>query len=175
MKEMKDTRHDVQVKVTRLHPDARFPEYMTPGAACFDLRAVDINGFSVSEHAILNRANVDKTYALVADNDAYWFRTGLAFEIPEGYVMLIFSRSGHGFQYDVRLSNCVGVIDSDYRGEVQVKLRKDNKSGVSFPVKSGDRIAQAMIIPYPRVILVEADHLTETERGDAGFGSTGNG
>lgn len=105
--------------------------------------------------------------------------TGLAFDIPEGHVMLVFSRSGHGFKYDVRLANCVGVIDSDYRGEVMVKLTKDytlsdeDDHSVPFSVRPGDRIAQAMIIPVERISFAEVDEISSTSRGTGGFGSSG--
>jgi dUTP pyrophosphatase len=86
--------------------------------------------------------------------------------------MLIFSRSGHGFKNDVRLSNCVGVIDSDYRGEVQIKLSNDG--GDHFTINNDDRIAQAMLVKLPWVELIEVDELSETARGTNGFGSTGS-
>lgn len=141
----------MQVKIKRLHPDAVMPQYGSAGAACFDLHCID--GAFVSSHQV--------------------FSTGLAFEIPEGHVMLVFSRSGHGFNNDTRLANCVGVIDHDYRGEVKVKLRSDGSMGM-LAVKPGDRIAQAMIVPYPKVEFVWADDLSDTERGTGGFGSTGS-
>lgn len=146
----------MKVKIKRLHPDAIKPQYSSDGAACFDL------------HAILEDGQVD----LVQPGNPAVFRTGLAFEIPEGHVMLVFSRSGHGFKNNVRLSNCVGVIDHDYRGDVKVKLRCDSLRG-GLAVKRGDRIAQAMIIPYPKVGFVWADELSDTDRGAGGFGSTG--
>lgn len=126
------------------------PTYGSSGAACFDLYCVDA-GYVIDE----------KT-----------FRTGLAFEIPDGHVMLVFSRSGHGFKHDTRLANCVGVIDHDYRGEVIVKMRCDSATGSMF-VKYGDRIAQAMIIPYPKVAFEWSAELSDTARGNSGFGSTG--
>lgn len=138
------------VKVKKLHPDAQLPVYTTPGAACFDLH-------SVTDETLYKEATA--------------YRTGLAFEIPEGHVMLIYSRSGHGFKNDVRLVNCVGVIDSDYRGEVVVKLRKDSYGWLD--IANGDRIAQAMIIPVDRVTFELSEELGETERGSGGFGSTG--
>lgn len=142
----------MQLKVNRIHHRARLPEYATDGSACLDLRCVE--------------------YADVAPLDSHVFRTGLVVEVPEGHVMLIFSRSGHGFKNGVRLSNCVGVIDSDYRGEVMVKLHNDSRT--TFGFEPCDRIAQAMIVPIPRVDIVETYELTETARGDGGFGSTGN-
>lgn len=69
--------------------------------------------------------------------------------------MMIYSRSGHGFKNDVRLANCVGVIDSDYRGEVQVKMTNDNGDGNAITVRHGDRIAQAMIVLVPNIELIE--------------------
>lgn len=148
----------MKVKVKKLHPDAKLPVYATDGAGCFDLHALE------SEFDILTSSLPVKV------------STGLSFEIPEGYVMLVFSRSGHGFKHGIRLSNCVGVIDSDYRGEVKVKLHKDSTLlNQVFRVNKGDRIAQAMIVPIPKIEFVEVDELSDTERGDSGFGSTGMG
>lgn len=141
----------LQVKVKRLHPNATLPRYATPGAACFDLHS--LNGGAIQPGA-----------ALVVS-------TGLAFELPAGHVMLVYSRSGHGYKKGVRLVNSVGVIDSDYRGEVFAGLR--NEGSELFIYRAGDRIAQAMILPLPAVELAEADDLSETERGDGGLGSTG--
>lgn len=146
----------MQLKVKKLVEDATIPAYATPGAACFDLHACLSGG-----GAALNTCP-DATIVVP---------TGLAFEVPEGHVMLVYSRSGHGFKRNTRLANCVGVIDSDYRGEVQVKLTRDD--GGSLTVTHGERIAQAMIVPVPRVALIEVDGLDETERGANGFGSTG--
>lgn len=142
----------MQVNVKKLHTAAQLPEYATAGAACFDLGTID--GGEVGPNG--------GTLAC---------RTGLAFEVPAGHVMLIYSRSGHGFKNSVRLVNAVGVIDADYRGEVAVKLIND--SPLAFHVEPGDRIAQAMIIPAPAVTLVEAAELSDTDRGAGGFGSTG--
>lgn len=141
----------IKVKIKKLHPDALMPRYGSDGAACFDLHCISC--------------------AFVTNY--FVFDTGLAFEIPEGHVMLVFSRSGHGFNSDTRLANCVGVIDHDYRGEVKVKLRCDSNMN-SLAVKSGDRIAQAMIVPFPKVEFDWADELSGTERGEGGFGSTGS-
>ena len=151
-----------QLKVKRLHPEAKMPAYATDGSGCFDLHAF-------GEEWGINQ----KAYGIeVTDLRPTTFRTGLSFEIPPGFVMLVFSRSGHGFKSSVRLANCVGVIDSDYRGEVQVKLTAD--TGGNLKVYPGDRIAQAMLIPAPVWELIEVDELTATERGEGGFGSTGN-
>ena len=140
-----------QLKVKKLHEDAQLPEYATEGAACFDIRSVQDG--------------------VVPVNGSLALSTGLSFEIPEGHVMLVYSRSGHGFKNDVSLSNAVGCIDSDYRGCLGVKLT--NSGTKDFVVEKGDRIAQGMIIKYDRISFVEVDELSETERGEGGFGSTG--
>lgn len=139
------------LKIKRLHPDAIVPRYASAGAACFDLHAIQGGEVGAYSSAV--------------------FDTGLAFEIPSGWMMQIFSRSGHGFSHDVRLSNCVGVIDADYRGAVLVKLRNDGP--LRFDVKTGERIAQAQLSPVIRVSFEMVDALSETERGAGGFGSTG--
>jgi dUTP pyrophosphatase len=144
------------INVKRLHPNATMPDYATPGAACFDLYACFDD---VSSQASFSHTGI--------------FKIGLAFEIPPGYVMQIFSRSGHGFKSDIRLANCVGIIDSDYRGEICVKLTKEMHSSTLIAlVNHGDRIAQAMIIPVPAVTLQEVEEISTTERSDGGFGST---
>jgi dUTP pyrophosphatase len=144
----------MQIKVKPLYPDAILPRHATPGAACFDL------------HALLNIERDD-----LLPGDSMVISTGLAFEVPAGHVMLVYSRSGHGFKHGVRLANGTGVIDSDYRGEVKVCLTNDGTTPLE--ITNGDRIAQAMVIPVPAVELVQADELTDTQRGAGGFGSTG--
>jgi len=143
----------MKLRIQKLHPAAGAPKFATDGAACFDLQTIEAGEVGPC-------------------GGTYQFRTGLAFEVPAGHVMLIFSRSGHGFKNSISLVNCVGVIDSDYRGEVQVKLRND--SPISFGFEPGDRIAQAMILPVPALEPELADALTETQRGTGGFGSTGS-
>lgn len=139
------------MKVKKLHKDAVIPSYATKGAACFDFHTL--------------------TLGYVHDVRPLVCSTGLAFSIPQDHVMLIFSRSGHGFNNDVRLANCVGVIDSDYRGEVKIKLSKDR--GADYFVNKFDRIAQGLMLPIKQVSFMVVDELDETERGDNGFGSTG--
>lgn len=145
----------MKIKVKKLCDDAILPKYATAGANCFDLHVCGL-----------------KTPVQVTD--AYSFRTGLAFEIPDGHVMLVFSRSGHGFKYDTMLANAVGVVDSDYVGETHVRLSRNANVFEPLTVKNGDRIAQAMIIKAPQVELEWADELKTTERGTNGRGSTGS-
>ena len=140
----------VGVRFVQLHAKASQPQLATSGSACFDLCSVD--------------------FGVMYPGSRHLFRTGIAMEIPDGYCLLIFSRSGQGTK-GVRLANCVGVIDSDYRGEVQVSLSNDGEE--EFRVNPGDRIAQAMLVPTIPTEFVETDALSETERGSGGFGSTG--
>ncbi len=154
-----------QLKVKRIYPDTQLPKYQTAGAACFDLYA-HISGDEDSEFFCLR----DKTYRLQPGHCAS-FSVGFSCEVPENFALMIYSRSGHGFEYGIRLANCTGVVDSDFRGEVRVALY--NSGGNHFYVKDGDRIAQAMLIPAPQVDLIEVDELSETVRGTGGFGSTG--
>lgn len=98
--------------------------------------------------------------------------TGLSFEIPEGYDMYIYPRSGISTKNGIRLSNCVAVIDNDYRGEVMIPLQNDHDE--DFIIQPGMRIAQAVL--HEKVVwdIEEADELSKTERGEGGFGSTGS-
>ena len=139
----------MKINIKLLSENAVVPKYETAGAACFDLVA--------THNGIVNPDCV--------------FATGLQVEVPEGHVMLIFSRSGMGFKDGVRLANCVGVIDSDYRGEIKVKLQTDHNKRYYV---AGDRIAQAMIIPVQQVEFNITHELSTTERGEGGFGSTGS-
>ena len=154
----------MKLKVKKLHPDAKLPTYATTGAACFDLYALAVDGY---QH----------TGSLAHHGCPVICRTGLAFEIPDGHTMLVFSRSGHGFNHDVRLANAVGVIDADFIGEVMVKLTADynhaREDAPPLQVSPGDRVAQALVLPVERVEFIEVEHLAATERGEGGFGSTG--
>jgi len=145
----------MQIKIKKLHENAIFPSYAKPGDAGMDLYAVDLE---------------------YTDNYVE-YKTGLAVEIPEGYVGLIFPRSSNS-KKDLLLCNSTAVIDSGYRGELllRYKIVYNNHSDVSpYPVvyKIGDACGQLMIIPYPKVQFVEAAELSDTERGEGGFGSTG--
>lgn len=127
------------------------PKKASAGAACFDIQSAD---------------NTE-----IAPRHAGIVRTGLKFKLPENHVLLIFSRSGHGFKNNVRLSNCVGVIDSDYRGEIKISLQNDGDE--TFSVRCGDRVAQGLIVPIPQVAMVAGVVIADTARGAGGFGSTG--
>lgn len=145
----------MNVNIKRLNDKAVVPHYASTGAACFDIATDGNVTYDEYGNAICG--------------------TGVAFEIPENHVMMVFSRSGHGFKYDISLSNAVGIIDADYRGEVKVKLRADSTAGqeVLDGLKRGDRIAQAIVLPFTPAYLTVVETLTESERGTDGFGSTG--
>ena len=136
----------------KVHNNVTMPTKATEGSACFDLYA-DIP---------------EATWVTV--NTPVVIPTGIIFEVPKGYALMLYSRSGHGFKHDLRLANSVGVLDSDFRGEAKVKLTAD---GNPYLVTPGERIAQAMLIPIPEFIIKEVDELSETERGAGGFGSSG--
>jgi dUTP pyrophosphatase len=141
---------DVMVKVKKLDQNAVIPSYSKVGDAGMDLtitREIENTSFSVS----------------------YGF--GIAMEIPKGYVGLIFPRSSVRNQ-ELILSNCVGVIDSGYRGELQATFKKTNGLD-SIKYKVGERGAQIIILPYPTVYMTEVLELSDSERGTGGFGSTG--
>ena len=131
-----------------LSEDAKEPTYATDGSGCFDLY---VAGFDPTLKA---------------------WRTGLAFDIPVGWAMMIYSRSGHGFKHGVRLANCVGVIDSDYRDEVLIKIHADRFDCPVMQINKGDRIAQAMLIPIKKIQFNKVSELGQTGR-TGGFGSTG--
>ena len=107
----------------------------------------------------------------IGPHETVKMKTGISFEIPEGYFGAIFARSGIATKRGLRPANCTGVIDSDYRGELIVVLHNDTDQ-LQF-VEPGERIAQLVIIPYLNVSFEVADNLNETQRGDKGFGSTG--
>ena len=99
------------------------------------------------------------------------FKTDLAFEVPDGWVLKLYSRSGHGFKHGVRLANTTGIIDSDYRGHVPVKLHNDSLT--TFNVNVGDRIAQAMLERVEQAEFEVVEGLGVTARGEGGLGHTG--
>ena len=146
----------MKVKIKKLHPDAVIPTYSKEGDAGMDLTAVSISG--------------DEKGNIV-------YKTGIAMEIPKGYVGLIFPRSSVS-NYRLTLANSVGVIDSGYRGEIMFKFRPTLTTPFTKDLKSAydinERVGQLIILPYPQIEFEETDKLSETLRGDGGYGSTGN-
>ena len=138
------------VKIKKLSELAVIPSYAKDGDAGMDLIAT----------SIISDTSTQITYGL-----------GIALEIPNGFVGLVFPRSSIR-KTDLSLTNCVGVIDSGYRGELQATFRK-HKGVASTTYEVGDRVAQIMIIPHPPIEFDAVDELSDTERGEGGFGSTG--
>ena len=143
----------MKVRIKRLNERAVLPEYGSKGAAGGDLRSAEEGEVTILPHHT----------AMIG--------TGLAVEIPEGYVGLVYARSGLASKRDLAPANKVGVIDSDYRGEIKVALH--NHGEKEQVVERGERIAQLVIAPYVFADYEETDDLGDTERGEGGFGSTG--
>lgn len=143
---------NIKVKIKRLDPQAITPSYAKPGDACMDLAAIS------------------KTIVEESGYGYVEYGTGLAFEVPENYVMLIYPRSSISNQ-GLLLANSVGVVDSGYRGEVKFRFKWVKDTNL---YNVGDRVGQFMIIPLPIMELEEVDELSETERGQGGFGSSGS-
>ncbi len=142
-----------KIAVKKLDEKATLPTYGSDYAAGADLYAL-IDG----EVEIL-------------PSETKLIRTGLAMEIPEGYAGLIYARSGLASKRGLAPANKVGVVDSDYRGEVMVALH--NHSAIPQKITSGERIAQLVVTPFLKACFEEADELSQTVRGEGGFGSTG--
>lgn len=142
------------LKVKKLDENAKLPSYGSEYAAAADLFCL-----------------TDDDEILIAPEMTVFIHTGIAMEIPEGYVGLIYARSGLGTKQGLAPANKVGVIDSDYRGEIIVALH--NHSGEDRRIYNGDRIAQIIITPYVHADFEEVAELSDTMRGAGGFGSTG--
>lgn len=144
----------VSLKVMRLPHCKDLPRYATPGSAAMDLTA------GISEAFTLN------------PGQRFAMPTGLVVEIPPHYEGQVRPRSGLALKAGIGLANCVGTIDSDYRGEVKVILINHGQEAYTF--EPGERIAQLLISPVPQVEILEVEELSKTEeRGAGGFGSTG--
>ena len=144
----------MKVRIKKLNEHAVMPKYATPGDAGMDLTAVSKR---IDEHG----------------NVVYG--TGLAFEIPDGHVGLLFPRSSNS-KKDLLLSNSIGVLDSGYRGEVLFKFKPSDcrfKIDELDTYQVGNRIGQIIILPYPQIEFELINELSDTQRGPAGFGSTG--
>ena len=148
----------MELKIKALSPkiggEIPYPYYASDGAAAMDL------------HACLDEP------VTIAPGELVSLPTGVAIALPSaGYAALVFARSGLGVKHGIALSNGVGVIDSDYRGEIQVGLT--NLSDTPYTVQPGDRIAQLAVLPVVRPSLERVEELDQTDRGTGGFGSTG--
>lgn len=141
----------VEIKIKKLSDEAIIPTLGSKEAAGFDLYSC-----------------VDTT---IEPGKTVSINLNIAVEIPQGYFGAVFARSGLATKEGLRPANCVGVVDSDYRGELKIMLHND--SDVTREVKKGQRVAQMVIIPYLQASIVETEELSDTDRGESGFGSTG--
>lgn len=142
----------INVNFKKLNPNAITPTYGTGFSAGADLYSIDSD-------------------TSIKPGETAFIHTGLALEIPEGLVGLIYARSGLACKQGLAPANKVGVIDSDYRGEIMIALH--NHSSKVVVVTSGERVAQIVFTPYFTADFTEVDKLEDTLRGEGGFGSTG--
>lgn len=141
------------VRVKRLHPNAVLPTYGSAEAAGADL-------YACLEDAVT-----------IQPGEIYWVPTGIALEVPKGCAGLVYARSSMGAKRGLAPANKVGVIDSDYRGEIRVVLLNHSKEAQIL--QPGERVAQFVITPVLQPVYEEVEELTDTGRGTGGFGSTG--
>ena len=141
----------MKLKIKKLNKDAIIPAYQTSLAAGFDLHSIEDCIIKPMERKLI--------------------KTGLAFEIEEGYEVQIRPRSGLAFKHGITVLNSPGTIDADYRGEIMVLLI--NLGSEEFEIKKGERIAQAVVSPVVQAEFEEVEELSQTKRGEGGFGSTG--
>ncbi len=141
------------IKVKKLGAGAKLPAYGSLSAAGADLYAFE------------------EEPVVIPAGETRFVHTGIAIELPEGTVGLVYARSGLACKQDLAPANKVGVIDSDYRGEIMVALH--NHGSKARTVRGGDRIAQLVVAPYYTAIFEESEALSDTDRGQGGFGSTG--
>ncbi len=144
---------NMNVNIKKLNNSATIPRYQTPFAAGADIYCC-----------------IDDDI-IIAPGATVMISTGIALEIPDNYVGLVYPRSGLSTKFGIALANKVGVIDSDYRGELMVPLF--NHSDKDYILKNSERIAQLVITPYLTASFCEVNELNQTKRGDSGFGSTG--
>jgi dUTP pyrophosphatase len=143
---------ELKVRIHRLHPDAVIPKYQTEGSAAFDLAAAEL--------------------VAVAPGEVRLVPTGLVIEVPAGMFLGIFARSSTPLKRGLMVANGVGVVDSDYCGpEDEVKIAVVNVTPTPVTIEPGDRIAQGILLPAPRVTWEEVDRVRSSSRG--GFGATG--
>lgn len=151
----------MNIKIKKLRKDAKIPTRGSAGSAGYDIYA--------TSSQILEETKLG--YYVIPPHGTVKIPTGLAFELPDGYFAGLFARSGLATKEGLRPANCVSVCDADYRGEYMVPIHNDSDEWRN--INPGDRIAQMILLPCQSLIFEEVDELSETERGEGGFGSTG--
>ena len=166
----------MKIKAKRLSDTAKLPTYGSEKAACADIycdlrvdKCIELNPDADFKHMEVNTDHFEQVY--VSPHETVKIPTGWAFQPPEGYAGFIYARSGLATKNGLRPSNCVGVCDEDYSGEYIVAVHNDTDE-YQF-IHAGDRIAQLEFRPYEQSEFELVDELDKTERGLAGFGSTG--
>ena len=149
------------VDVARMYDDVKMPEYKTEGSAGCDVRTYL---YDSEEKKIIKRT-------VIPAGETQLLGTGLKFSVPKEYFLAIFPRSGIALKTKMRIANSVGVLDSDYRGELMIIM--ENISNSPIVVEHGERVAQLLFIPVVQAVFTEKYDLDETARADGGFGSTG--
>ena len=139
----------IDVKIRKVHPDAVIPFRAHPTDAGMDITAVSME----------------------MTEDYVEYDTGLQFQLPEGYAMLIFPRSSNS-KKDLLLCNSVGILDAGYTGNLKLRFKLTTEGYTEKIYNPGDKVGQIMIMPYPEINFIETEVFNETERGDGGFGST---
>lgn len=145
----------MKIKLQKIHPNAVTPKYATDGSAAFDL------------HVCLEKD------IYINPGECKILSTGLKMEFPKDYAAIIIPRSGLGAKHGIVLGNLVGLCDSDYRGSYGLTVWNRNHNGEAFKISNGDRLAQCMIIPVIHAEFEIVEELSDTVRGDGGFGSSG--
>ena len=145
----------MNINIKKLHEDSIIPTRGTNESAGYDL------------YAYLDSDKIE-----IKPGETKMVNIGISLEIPSGYFAGIFARSGIASKRNLRPANCTGVIDSDYRGEIKVPIYND--SSMVQVIENKERVAQMIILPYLSVTFNEVDNLSESNRSDSGFGSTGN-
>jgi len=141
----------MQVKFKKLQPNAKPFTYASVGSAAADMYALESTTVFNGKRTLV--------------------KTGIAVQLPKGFVGLVCPRSGLALNRGITITNSPGIVDPDYTGDVGIII--DNQGDVAFDIKAGDRVAQFMIVPQPTIEFKEVAELSTTARGDGGFGSTG--
>lgn len=153
---------NIEIKIKKLRSDVIIPEQASSGSVGFDLRVV--LPFDKEENEQISKIRINP-------NESVRLSTELIFELPDGYFMQINPRSSMGIKKGLVLQNTIGILDSDYRGICYLFVK--NTSSDVIEIQHQERLAQAIILPYPKIKFIEVEELSKTDRGEGGMGSSG--